>query len=136
MRYLPIELQGEILRYLPEIALNALSKTCKRNSNLATPLLYRKLAINVRLESATRSPSQKIKSYAANSWDKCRYLRSIAITCRESAAWLLKGRDMLVSLYILLIHLPPTGLISFAWDVGYSFEPDIVRHLCWKSALS
>jgi len=129
MQSLPTELQREILRYLPETALGALSKTCRHNSILATPLLYKKLAINIRLESNTRSPSQKIKSYAANNWDRCRYLRSIAITCREPAAWLLKGRDMLVSLYILLIHLPRAGLISFAWEVGYSSEPDILRHL-------
>ncbi len=129
MRSLPIELQGEILQYLPEIALSALSKTCKRNSILATPFLYRKLVINIRLESATRSPSQKIKSYAANNWHKCRYLRSIAIACREQAAWLLKGPDMLVSLHILLLHLPSAGSISFAWDVGYSPEPDVLRHL-------
>jgi hypothetical protein len=129
MQSLPTELQGEILRYLPETALSALSETCRRNSILATPLLYRKLAINIRLESTTRSPSQKIKSYAANNWDRFRYLKSIAIACREPAAWPLKGRDMLVSLYILLIHLPPTGLISFAWEVEYSTEPDILRHL-------
>ncbi len=129
MRSLPIELQEEILQYLPEIALSNLSKTCKRNSVLATPFLYRKLAINIRLKSATRSPSQKIKSYAANNWDKCRYLRSIAIACREPAAWLLKGRDMLVSLHILLIHLPSAGLVSFAWEVECSTEPDILRHL-------
>ncbi len=129
MRSLPIELQGEIFRYLPEIALSDFSKTCKRNFILSTPFLYRKLTINIRLESATRSPSQKIKSYAAHNWDKCKYLRSIAIVCRQPPAWLLKGRDMLVSLHILLIHLPPTGLRSFAWDVENSTEPDILRHL-------
>jgi hypothetical protein len=36
---------------------------------------------------------------------------------------------MLVSLYILLIHIPRAGLTSFTWEVEYSSEPDILRHL-------
>lgn len=132
MQSLPCELQLEIHRYLPDSALNALSKTCRHNYNVTTPLLYETLAITLRLESCTTSPSQKIKAYAANNWYRCKYLTSIAITCREPTVWSLKGHDMLVCLHILLTRCPQIGLKSFAWEVDCSLNPDILEHLPWN----
>lgn len=129
MQSLPTELQVEILRYLPEKALSTLSTTCRHNYHLTKPLLYEKLAITIRLETPPRSPLLKIKSLAINNWDRCKYLRSVTVTCREPEAWMLKGQDILISLHLLLIHLPPSGLTSFAWEVECPFEPDILRYL-------
>lgn len=119
MERLPAELHDLILSFLPRADLSRLARCCRLLQDIATPLLYRSLLVNLR-SGDPDCRSTKLLQVLSHYPPLRHYMRDVEIANASFTFWT-AGHSRLLGIVLSTIFTFPHRIRSFSWKASGLF---------------